>query len=154
MSLHRFVRHGLMTVRPSATLREAADVMKRRHAGDVVVVDDDGGESRVVGILTDRDLALLAADEMPLATTIVADVMTRDLLTAKPADDVFVLVTRMRQRGVRRVPLVDEHGAPVGIVTADDLYELLSEALAALAGISDRQIAREADSLTTLAPLV
>ena len=69
----------------------------------------------------------------------VGDMMNSDLLIAEEDDDVLDVVERMKERGVRRIPIVNHRGGLVGIVSADDLLELLAEQLTDLAHIAARE---------------
>jgi CBS domain-containing protein len=120
MSLERFTRRELVTIAPDRPAEEAARLMRDRHVGAVVVVDD----ARPVGIVTDRDLVVrLLADYK--ADTLVAAVMTRDPAVARVDDAIDFAFYTMRENGVRRLPIVDAAGALIGLVAVDDLLVLL-----------------------------
>jgi len=111
-------RPKLVILRRSASVHDAARAMQDNHVGSVLVVDS---HHRLVGIVTDRDLALAIArpDFHPHATPVSA-VMT-DIVGTCAADARTVdVVCTMKQFACRRVPLL-EHGRPVGLVTLDDL---------------------------------
>ncbi len=117
----------------SATLLEAARLMRSQHVGDLVVVDEQDGNRIPVGILTDRDMVIaLIAEEVPLNSVSVGDVMSFELVIARESDGWFETVERMRDRGIRRLPVVAENGSLVGILTVDDMLDLLAEQLSAL----------------------
>jgi CBS domain-containing protein len=119
---------------------ELAQLMRHGHVGDVVVVDQPNGERVPVGIVTDRDLAIqVMALEADPAVVKAGDLMGPALVTAGEANDVNETAELMRFKGVRRIPVVDEHGSLVGIVTLDDLLKVIGEQIAFLA----RVIARE-----------
>ena len=101
----------------TATVREAAERMRDRDIGDVLVVD--GPILR--GIVTDRDLTteVLASDRNPSDVTL-GDVATTDLDVAAPGDDAREAVGRMQRDAIRRLP-VAEDGTPVGILSLGDL---------------------------------
>jgi CBS domain-containing protein len=106
------------TVRPQATLVEAARAMRDQDVGDVIVVSDNDA---VTGILTDRDLVVRGiADGRDPSTTTVGEICSGDLVTVTPQDDVRTAIDRMSDHAVRRVPVV-EGGKPVGIVSLGDL---------------------------------
>lgn len=121
------------------TVREAACLMRARHVGDLVVVDDPQ-ESRVpLGIVTDRDLVIevLASDSGSMAATL-GSLMHHPVVVARENEDTAVVIERMRVHGVRRVPVIDGAGTAVGIVTLDDLLRLFVEDAAALVQIMSR----------------
>jgi CBS domain-containing protein len=105
-------------VRTTATLKEAARLMKDKDIGDVLVEDEDG---RLVGIVTDRDVAIRAtAEGANPSTTTVEGVYTRDITSLAPSDSVHDAVKLMRSRDIRRLPVV-ESGRAVGIVSLGDI---------------------------------
>ena len=106
------------TLPESTTVREAAETMRANDIGDVVIVDDNGAIS---GILTDRDIVVrvVAEGRDPRATRI-GDIASRELTAASPDDPVDRAVQLMRERAIRRLPVVDK-GKPVGIVSIGDL---------------------------------
>jgi CBS domain-containing protein len=105
------------TIPVEATARDAADAMRARAVGSVVVLRD--GEP--VGILTDRDLlARVVADGKDAGVTSIADVMSQPLHVAHPEDPLDRVVELMSARGIRRVPVVRD-GELVGMVTLDDV---------------------------------
>lgn len=106
-----------ITIRPGQRATEAARIMRGRGIGTVLVVED----SALVGIITDRDIVVrtIAEGRDPAAMT-AGEICSRDLVTVRPDEDAGTVVARMRERGVRRVPVVSE-GSPVGIVSIGDL---------------------------------
>ncbi|MEW5892171.1 MAG: CBS domain-containing protein [Pseudomonadota bacterium] len=128
---------------------EAARLMRQYHVGTLVVVEDVEGQRRPVGIVTDRDIAIevVAAGIDPASLT-VGDIMGGDLATVRETEGVFDTIRYMRSRGVRRVPVVDNGGWLVGIVTLDDLLELLAEEINEMASLISRGRQREAATRT------
>jgi signal-transduction protein with cAMP-binding, CBS, and nucleotidyltransferase domain len=114
--------------------------MRSSHVGDVVVVDQPNGKKVAVGIVTDRDLVVqvMALEADPGVVT-AGELMGPELVTAAEANDVFDTVELMRFKGVRRVPVVDEQGELVGIVTLDDLLKVIGEHLTLLARVMARE---------------
>lgn len=137
MSLRWYRRPRMVVLNPDSSVRDAARAIEHNRIGAVVVQD----QGRVVGIVTDRDLAVrvLGSARDALATKI-ADVMTESPIALTLADSVADAIEVMQARNIRRIPLVEGERV-VGIVTLDDL--LLDEAapLRDLAAIVQRQIA-------------
>ena len=119
---------SVVTAAPEASLAAVARQMQERNVGAVVVVDG----SKPVGILTDRDLALELGARGTSPHTPVVRVMTTPIQTVSGEEGVFAATQRMREANVRRLPVVDEDGCLVGIVTLDDLLRMLSRELSNL----------------------
>lgn len=122
MSLGLYVRPRLVVLNPRASAFEAARAIENNNIGAVVVQD----KGEVVGIVTDRDLAVRVVGRgLDPKTTPIADVMASPVVTLSTSDSQLDAVRLMHERNIRRIPLVD-HGRLVGIVTLDDL--LIDEA--------------------------
>jgi CBS domain-containing protein len=102
---------------PETPVAEAARIMRRNDIGDIVVTEG----SQLWGILTDRDIVVraLAEGRDPQSTT-VGDICSRDLTTVAPTDSLGHAVTLMRERAIRRLPVV-EGGTVIGIVSIGDV---------------------------------
>ena len=147
MSLGEICNRQVVVIGREASLRDAVRHMREHHVGDLVVVEGTTSPPVPVGILTDRDIVIevLAQDVEP-ETVCVGDVMSRDLLTAREEDDLLDTVKAMRARGVRRLPVLDRQGRLAGIVTFDDLVELLAEQLTDLARLVSNEQTRESNA--------
>lgn len=128
----------------SMSVGEAARLMREQHVGSLVVVDEVDGGRAVVGMLTDRDIVtcLVAKDFNP-ALVRVADAMSTDVVCARPADSIFDLLSSMRRKGVRRIPVVDAKSLLVGLVALDDVLEIVAEELRLLVQAIDSGRKRE-----------
>ncbi len=134
MPISEICNREVVIVQPDSTILEAARLMRQHHVGDVVVVEDRGGVRVPVGIVTDRDLVVeIMAPELDQTAITVGDIMVPELSMVKENTGVFEAIQYMRAKGVRRLPVVDEGGGLVGILTLDDLLELLAEELHDLA---------------------
>ncbi|MBM3522811.1 MAG: CBS domain-containing protein [Alphaproteobacteria bacterium] len=120
------VVHGqeLSVVAPDSTVRDAVKLMSRRRVSAAMVMN----EGRLVGIFTERDLALkVIARDLNPSTTSVDAVMSRDPDTLEPGDTAHHALTLMRERGYRHLPVVHD-GKVIGMVSVRDLYDtVLSE---------------------------
>ena len=95
--------------------------MKTENIGVVPVVDSTGSK-RLVGVLTDRDIAIRAvAEGRDGTTTSVGHVMTSDVRTSAASDSVEDVMELMGREQIRRIPIVDESGALVGIIAQADI---------------------------------
>lgn len=123
---------------------EAARLMRRYHVGDLVVVDELAGRRRPVGIVTDRDIVIeVVAMEVAPESLCVGDIMSTELATVRETEGVFETIRYMRDKGVRRMPVVDRDGWLQGIVTLDDLLALIAEEMGELARLIRREMHRE-----------
>jgi CBS domain-containing protein len=122
-----------------------ARLMRHHHVGTLVVVEEMNGGRRVpVGIVTDRDAVVeVMATGLDPNTITVGDIMEQELVTARESEGVLETMQIMRYKGVRRLPIVDKDGQLVGIVSFDDLLEILAEQLGELAKIVAREQSRE-----------
>lgn len=120
---------------PQTSVLEAARLMRQKHVGDLVVVDDPRGEGVPLGIVTDRDLVVeILGNGLDPATTTVGSLMRTPVVIAHESEDTSQVIERMRTHGVRRIPVVAHEGEAVGIITLDDLLRLfVADASALLA---------------------
>lgn len=130
MPISEICNREVVIVQVGNSVLEAARLMRQHHVGNVVVVEDRGGVRIPVGIITDRDLVveIMAQDIAPSGIT-VGEIMASELASAKESIGVFDAIQYMRSKGVRRLPVVADNGGLVGIITLDDLLELLAEEL-------------------------
>jgi signal-transduction protein with cAMP-binding, CBS, and nucleotidyltransferase domain len=122
MRISELMHTPVVTCSPSSTLGEVARRMRDRNVGSVVVIDQIG---YLAGIVTDRDLAVRGLGEGRSADVAVEQVMTPDVATVLIRADVADAAAIMAKRSVRRLPVVDEHDQPHGMVTLDDLVRHL-----------------------------
>ncbi len=118
MKLGKLMTRQVEVVAPSASLRQAARMMRDHDVGPVPVVEN----GRVVGILTDRDIAVRAvADGRDPEKTTVADIMTRDVDCCREDEDVEAAAQLMSDRQIRRLVVLDREQRLAGIVSLGDL---------------------------------
>ncbi|HEY7557518.1 MAG TPA: CBS domain-containing protein [Candidatus Binatia bacterium] len=141
MSLERICSKDVVTISPDATVLEAAKLMHSKHIGCLVVTE----EFRPIGIITDRDILLkvVASEKMP-AETAVKQIMTTNPTLVNVNYDVLDAVRLMRNRGVRRLPVVDEHRHLLGIITMDDVLTAFGAEVGDLAGAVQKEFGLEA----------
>lgn len=124
--------HDPATLPASASVAEAAQIMRDSDIGDVIILGD-GNE--ITGIVTDRDIAVqVVADSRDPSSTKVGEIASRDLVTVSPDESIGNAVRLMSERAVRRLPVV-EGNRPVGIVSLGDLA-VVKDPESALADIS------------------
>lgn len=138
----------VVIIEKDESIIEASRLMREYHVGDVIVVDRGGDQNIPVGILTDRDIVVaLLAHEVDLNKVNVGDAMSYDLLTAREGDNLFDVVRKMQIKGVRRIPVVNDRGGLVGILSVDDMIELFTEQLAKFTRLFKCGLAQEVDKI-------
>lgn len=126
--------------RRDTTVQAAAKLMRHYHVGTVVVVDETNGKRKPVGIVTDRDIVIeVDATDLDPEVITVGDIMVQELVTVRESEGLLETVEVMRYKGVRRLPVVDAEGNLVGIVSIDDLLEVLSEQMTEMTRILGRE---------------
>lgn len=130
---------------PSLSVDEAARLMRERHVGCLVVVEAGDAGRLPSGILTDRDIvtAVVARDVDP-KTLRVGDVMSPSPAVVREHDTLYHVLSLMRSRGVRRLPVIDAHGVLAGIVALDDVVAAMAGQLQAAAMVAGRERHQEA----------
>jgi CBS domain-containing protein len=130
---------------PRTTVLEAAHLMRQKHTGDLVVIDDGGAnEAAPLGIITDRDIVIeVLGKGLDPAVTLVSTLVRTPVVIANQGEDTSHALERMRTHGVRRLPVVSDCGALVGIVTVDDLLERLAADATALVDVISREQTHE-----------
>jgi len=125
MSLREFCTRPIVTITPEHTILDACRLLREHNIGCLLVTERDG---RLSGVLTDRDIALRVTGEgrdPQLAT--VQESMTPNPVRIPVDQSLHELTTLMHSQRVRRIPIIDREGKPIGIATLDDLLVLLGE---------------------------
>lgn len=108
-------------VTPDTSVTEAAQMMKDQNVGMLPVVETEGSD-RLVGVITDRDITIRhVAEGHGNPDCPVREAMTSNITTCRPDDDIKDVMQTMAAEQVRRIPIVDERGALVGIVSQADV---------------------------------
>ena len=124
MNISELMSKDPCTVTPDTPVSEAARLMKEEDVGMVPVIERVGGaetRGRLVGVITDRDIAIRTVAEGRASDSPVRDVMSSGVRTATPSDSVESVMELMGREQVRRVPIIDERGSLVGVVSQADL---------------------------------
>jgi CBS domain-containing protein len=129
MKLNEIFSRSVVTAGPGETLATVALKMQEHNVGTVVIVED----RRPIGIVTDRDLALALGAQGVSPQAPVQKVMTHHVLAIPEDTGIYTATQFMREREVRRLPIVDCKDHLVGIVTLDDLLRFLGRELHNLA---------------------
>lgn len=144
MTIGTICNREVITVQRDATVLHAAVLMRQYHVGDVVVIENRKNKTVPIGIVTDRDIVVeLVATELDCNVITVGDIIITKLIVVKDSAGVFEAIQLMVNKGVRRLPVVDDDGGLVGIITLDDLLLLLSKELATLTKLAAKLVSRE-----------
>ena len=135
MKVSDVMTRDVQTVRPDQTAREAASFMLRADAGSIPVTEGD----RLIGMITDRDIAVRGVARGYGPDTPVRELMTDEIICVREDDDVDDVASKMSQAQVRRLPVVDSREQLCGIVSLGDLSRQADEdsAAEALQGVSE-----------------
>jgi len=102
----------------TASVMDAAELMRESDIGDVVVLEDD----HLCGIVTDRDIVIrVLAEGCDAASVTLGEICSRELTTISPTASVGDAVRLIREKAIRRLPVVEEDGEVVGIVSLGDI---------------------------------
>ena len=144
MQVAQACTRNVVGVEPSCTVSEAARIMRKRHVGTVVVFEAGAVGRSPIGLLTDRDIvvSVVAPGISPDVIT-VGDVMSLPLYTFGEEADLLDAIRCMRDKGVRRLVILDRAGDLAGILSLDDAYSALTSQLADLRRAVGREQVRE-----------
>ena len=140
MDLSSLCKSAPVSAAPDMHARHAAQEMGRLHIGCLPVVED----GRLVGMLTDRDLALRCLAGGLGSEVRVGEIMSRDVVTLPATAGLAEAAELMRDHVFRRLPIVDADGRLVGLVAADDLLRTLAREIGQMAEIVEEEMVREA----------
>ncbi len=128
MTLSRFLK-AVVVASEDEFVIDIARKLRDAKVGCVIVTRD----KHPVGIVTDRDIAIrVVAEGLDPSKTHVSEILTYDPCLVRVDDGIETAVARIRKHGVRRLPIVDNQGALIGMVTADDLMILLGREVSGL----------------------
>jgi CBS domain-containing protein len=108
-----------ITIRPEQSVREAVALLGRHNIGALIVVNE---ANKPVGILSERDIVREAARDEQVFARAVSEIMTKDVITGLPQDDLLSVANTMTERRIRHLPIVDA-GRLVGMVSIGDVVK-------------------------------
>ena len=138
MRCEEVMKTDVAFVRPSDDIRHAAQLMKSRNIGFLPVCSD---ERKVVGVITDRDIAVRCVAEDRPTTTAVRDVMTREIVACRPEDDIETAELAMARHRRSRILCLGKHQYLLGVISVSDLARVAAEDAGS---VLERVSAREA----------
>ena len=147
MPVSEIITAPIVTITDDATVAAAARTMHDHHVGALLVTRDGD----LVGLVTDRDITVsVIAEGGDVDRTPVANIMTREPTFVREHAGIFEAIRVMQRANVRRLPVVDQHLKPVGILSVDDLLIYVSNELGNLAKALFRGLERERSEIGAL----
>jgi CBS domain-containing protein len=125
------------------SLEEAAKLMRDYHVGSLVVVDALEARNKPLGIITDRDIAVRAVAEGMSMQTPVSELTGDELVSAAEEELLYDVLERMKNKGIRRIPVIDSEAYLVGILSMDDIIEFLTDEMKELNALFYRETKEE-----------
>jgi len=130
MSAGEYCNREVVVIARTESVREAVALMRQYHVGTIVIVEAEDDNPVPLGILTDRDIVIeVLAKDVDLSAVNVGDLIDEQLVTVDEDTKLLDAVELMRRKGVRRLPVVNKTGGLAGILTLDDIVDLLAEEL-------------------------
>ncbi len=128
-SLERdFVRHlapkAPLVTSPTTTVRETIRLLQENQAGCVIICDS---QNKAIGIFTERDVLRRVIGEHVDLDSPITDVMTTDLASVRESDKIAYAIQLLHKRGLRHLPVLDDQGGPIGLITVRRVMEYLVE---------------------------
>jgi CBS domain-containing protein len=127
--MHKSIQEAMTpnptTIEATTTAQEAARIMKSEDVGSLPIVDRD----KLIGVVTDRDLAIRIVAEGRGADKTVGEIASKDVVTVDPEQSIDEAARLMAEHQVRRLPVVEEDGRLVGILAQADIAQTGHDAL-------------------------
>lgn len=117
MSVKDIMKTGIITAKVDTGIRDVAKIMYENNIGSIIIVDE---LNNIVGIFTERDLVKVVALGIDLDAPI-KNVMTTNVITAQPNDDITTIAITMLEKGIRHIPVVNKDNRVVGIISIRDV---------------------------------
>lgn len=134
MPLRDLIKESLVSCEENESITDVCQTMKSRDVGAVLVVDE---QSKPLGIITDRDIVIRGmAESIDFKKTTVGKLMTKSVDTVNLDMGLEDVISLMRDKQIRRVPVVDENGKAVGLISFGDVFGLLAKEMAELSRIT------------------
>lgn len=136
-------RNVIIATRDSS-VTELAQLMREHHVGSIIIIEQQNECNIPVGIITDRDLVIeLLSKDVDSKSISAGDIMSTDLVTVRESNHVYDTLKLMRGKGIRRMPVVNDENVLVGILTVDDLLDVVISELDDIVNIVSIEQKRE-----------
>ena len=142
MPISDLCSENLICIERSSSLNNAAKLMRNHHVGGLVVIEANG-KNKPVGMLTDRDIVMSTiAGNLPPSTK-VENVMSKNPVTVLASSGIADVIDHMAAEGIRRIIVVDDSGNACGLVSTDDVLQLVAREIYSLGQLVAREITNE-----------
>ena len=146
-----YCNRNVLIVGRGDSVIKAAKLMRQHHVGELLVVELRNGERSPIGILTDRDIVIdVIAEEANLNAISVEDIMSYKIITANENDDLMSTIKRMRNNGMRRIPVVNSAGGLIGVLSINDIMDVITEQLIDIDQIIENENINERENRPTI----
>ncbi|WED42671.1 CBS domain-containing protein [Legionella cardiaca] len=140
MRVGQFCNREVVMMHGDESVKVAAALMRSHHVGDVVLVEEKEGKKFPIGIISDRDLVVeVMVPGLKPEELAASDIITHSLFVVHEDDSLFDALDLMREKAIRRLPVIDADEVLIGIITLDDITDLLAEMLGNVADVVERQ---------------
>jgi len=144
MTAGEYCNREIVVTEKNTSITEAAMLMRNHHVGDLVIVEKQADKTIPTGIITDRDLVVeVIAQKVDPDALSLKDIMSTGLVVVEEKESLLDVLDVMQKKSVRRIVVVDEQGSLQGLLSADDVIELIAEAMTNLTKLVKHEITRE-----------
>lgn len=149
MIVGEYCNRDVVVINCNESVKNAAELMRHYHVGDLVLLEEQKNKKSPVGIVTDRDLVIevMAAGIAP-ESLLIKDIITEPFSSVFENDNLLDALELMHSKKIRRLPVINNDKALVGIITLDDLIEILAENMAKVVDVIKLQQQKEAKQRT------
>lgn len=145
MRVGEYCNRNVVVINGNESVKNAAELMRSYHVGDLVLVEEHDSQKIPIGIVTDRDLVIevMAAGVKP-ESLLVRDILTEPFRCVFENDSLFDALEIMHSPKIRRLPVINDDKTLIGIITPDDFIEILTEAMGQIVNVVKLQQKKEA----------
>ncbi|QEY51562.1 CBS domain-containing protein [Legionella longbeachae] len=149
MIVGEYCNRDVVVINCNESVKNAAELMRHYHVGDLVLIEEQKNQKTPIGIVTDRDLVIevMAAGIAP-ESLLIKDIVTEPFSSVFENDKLLDALELMHSKKIRRLPVINNDKALVGIITLDDFIEILAENMAKVVDVIKLQQQKEAKQRT------
>lgn len=149
MRVGEYCNRDVVVINGNESVKNAAKLMRSYHVGDLVLLEEQENKKVPIGIVTDRDLVVeVIATGVKPDSLLVRDILTEPFNCVFADDSLFTALEMMHSNKIRRLPVVDSDKTLIGIITLDDLIDILAETMAKIVDVVKLQQKKEAKQRT------